>query len=306
MPDGPLVDLAFIDADKTGYQSYLDLLLPRLSERGLIVVDNVLWGGSIIDDTVQDANTVALRAFNDAVAARDDLDAVVLADRRRRHPDPPPHAEPDDARGAPSPIEVTECAFPLMTTHDVRSHPEISTRPPSAMAADLLLGPALRYVSDTEATIWVETTAACSVRVLDTTTRTFEVAGHHYALVIIDGLRPASVTPYDVHLDERPVWPPADSRFPPSVIRTMGGERGTCRCSSAAVGRRRRTSRAVHPRSRRGRATAVASTRSAPTDSGCCRMPMPNGRTCCVFLGDQVYADDMPRRRAERPRRATW
>jgi caffeoyl-CoA O-methyltransferase len=78
LPDEPHVDLAFIDADKTGYQTYLDLLLPRLSERGLVVVDNVMWSGAIIDDTVQDDNTKALRAFNDDVAARDDVDAVML------------------------------------------------------------------------------------------------------------------------------------------------------------------------------------------------------------------------------------
>ena len=78
LPDEPHVDLAFIDADKTGYQTYLDLLLPRLSDRGLIVVDNVLWSGAIVDERVQDANTVALREFNDGVARRDDVQAVML------------------------------------------------------------------------------------------------------------------------------------------------------------------------------------------------------------------------------------
>jgi caffeoyl-CoA O-methyltransferase len=78
LPDEPHVDLAFIDADKTGYQTYLDLLLPRLSGRGLIVVDNVLWSGAVVDDDVDDANTVALRDFNDGVARRDDVHAVML------------------------------------------------------------------------------------------------------------------------------------------------------------------------------------------------------------------------------------
>lgn len=72
------VDLAFIDADKTGYHDYLQLLLPLLSDRGLIVVDNVLWSGAVVDDTANDASTVALREFNDAVAARDDVHAVML------------------------------------------------------------------------------------------------------------------------------------------------------------------------------------------------------------------------------------
>lgn len=78
LPEEPHVDLAFIDADKTGYQRYLDLLLPRLSDRGLIVVDNVLWSGAVVDDRVQDENTVALREFNDGVARRDDVHAVML------------------------------------------------------------------------------------------------------------------------------------------------------------------------------------------------------------------------------------
>ena len=69
LPAEPHVDLAFIDADKTGYQEYLELLLPRLTERGVILVDNVLWGGSIIDPAVDDESTRALRAFNDHVAA---------------------------------------------------------------------------------------------------------------------------------------------------------------------------------------------------------------------------------------------
>ena len=78
LPDEPHVDLAFIDADKPGYQTYLDLLLPRLSDRGVIVVDNVLWSGAVVDDRVQDANTVALREFNNGVARRDDVHAVML------------------------------------------------------------------------------------------------------------------------------------------------------------------------------------------------------------------------------------
>ena len=78
LPAEPHVDLAFIDADKTGYQEYLELLLPRLTERGVILVDNVLWGGSIIDPAVDDESTRALRAFNDHVAARPDCDAVML------------------------------------------------------------------------------------------------------------------------------------------------------------------------------------------------------------------------------------
>jgi len=78
LPEAPHVDLAFIDADKTGYRTYLELLLPRLSDRGAILVDNVLWSGAVIDPGDDSRDTVALREFNDHVARRDDLEAVVL------------------------------------------------------------------------------------------------------------------------------------------------------------------------------------------------------------------------------------
>lgn len=78
LPAEPHIDLAFIDADKTGYHTYLELLLPRLSISGVIVVDNVLWSGSVIDDSDESESTVALRQFNDHVAARDDVEAVML------------------------------------------------------------------------------------------------------------------------------------------------------------------------------------------------------------------------------------
>jgi len=78
LPTERHIDLAFIDADKPGYRTYLELLLPRLSIGGVIVVDNVLWSGNVINHADQDVSTVALRAFNDHVAERDDVDAVML------------------------------------------------------------------------------------------------------------------------------------------------------------------------------------------------------------------------------------
>ncbi|MEM9513643.1 MAG: O-methyltransferase [Actinomycetota bacterium] len=78
LPAEPHVDLAFIDADKGGYRSYLDLLLPRLAHGGTIAVDNVLWSGAVIDPNVADNDTEALRAFNRHVADHDELDAAVL------------------------------------------------------------------------------------------------------------------------------------------------------------------------------------------------------------------------------------
>ena len=68
--DGPF-DLVFIDADKEGYLAYYEAVLPKLAERGLIVVDNVLWSGRVaVDPSGEDsASTIALRAFNDHVGA---------------------------------------------------------------------------------------------------------------------------------------------------------------------------------------------------------------------------------------------
>jgi predicted O-methyltransferase YrrM len=68
--DGPF-DLVFIDADKPGYLAYYEAVLPKLSERGLIAVDNVLWSGRVAQPPSEDdmESTVALRAFNDHVTA---------------------------------------------------------------------------------------------------------------------------------------------------------------------------------------------------------------------------------------------
>jgi caffeoyl-CoA O-methyltransferase len=75
----PRFDLAFIDADKTGYQRYFDELVPRMRAGGLILVDNVLWSGNVIDPADTSDDTVALRAFNDHVVADPRVDCVMLA-----------------------------------------------------------------------------------------------------------------------------------------------------------------------------------------------------------------------------------
>jgi len=72
-------DLAFIDADKGGYLTYYEHLVPRLRDGGVILVDNVLWSGTVIDPAVTDGDTEAIRAFNDHVAADDRVDCVMLA-----------------------------------------------------------------------------------------------------------------------------------------------------------------------------------------------------------------------------------
>ncbi|HEX2698708.1 MAG TPA: class I SAM-dependent methyltransferase [Acidimicrobiales bacterium] len=65
---GPF-DLVFIDADKASYAAYFEAVLPRLAERGLIVVDNTLWSGKVLDPSDDSEDTVAIRAFNDLVVA---------------------------------------------------------------------------------------------------------------------------------------------------------------------------------------------------------------------------------------------
>ncbi|HEX9970078.1 MAG TPA: class I SAM-dependent methyltransferase [Acidimicrobiales bacterium] len=64
--DGPF-DLVFIDADKTNYVNYYEAVLPKLSERGVIAVDNTLWSGQVLDETDTSDDTIALRHFNDHV-----------------------------------------------------------------------------------------------------------------------------------------------------------------------------------------------------------------------------------------------
>jgi len=72
------VDVVFIDADKTSYRAYYEELLPRLSPRGVMVFDNVLWGGNVIDAGDQDESTVALRELNDFVARDPRVESVML------------------------------------------------------------------------------------------------------------------------------------------------------------------------------------------------------------------------------------
>jgi caffeoyl-CoA O-methyltransferase len=78
LPDEEHVDLAFIDADKPSYPTYYEELLRRLRPNGVILVDNTLWGGAIADPDADDEQTVALRAFNDMVAADERVDTALL------------------------------------------------------------------------------------------------------------------------------------------------------------------------------------------------------------------------------------
>jgi len=78
LPADEAIDLVFIDADKPSYVAYYEELLPRLRVDGLILVDNTLWSGLVVDDNAQDENTRAIRAFNDMVAADDRVETAIL------------------------------------------------------------------------------------------------------------------------------------------------------------------------------------------------------------------------------------
>ena len=160
----------------------------------------------------------------------------------------------------------------------------------AAPGRDLLVGPLLRYAGTTTATVWVETADPAEVTVLEHRARTFAVEGHHYALLLIEGLEPGTVTPYDVRLDGRVVWPPDDGRQRP-VIRTREGDRearlvfGSCR-----VGAPERPpyslSRAEHEEGLEVDALWAYSRRLQQGE-----VPWPDA---LLLLGDQVYADLVP------------
>jgi len=156
---------------------------------------------------------------------------------------------------------------------------------------DLVLGPLLRYVSDTEATVWVETCTPCTVTVLDRTAETFTVSGHHYALVLLDGLHPGSTLPYEVTLDDVACWPPPHDPYPPCVIRTHTQDEqlrlafGSCRVSVPHT-EPYVLSKDDDPAGREVDALLafVERMRHQPTEE------WPDA---LLLLGDQVYADEV-------------
>jgi PhoD-like phosphatase len=151
------------------------------------------------------------------------------------------------------------------------------------MVPALVLGPILRHVDDTSATIWVETNAPCTVEVLGASERTWCVAGHHYALVCVEGLAPGESSPYQVHLDGQPLWPEPDSPFPPSRVRTIDPGRplrlafGSCRYAA--------------PRSCQGKDQFGADALDAYAER-MTRLPESAWPDALLLLGDQVYADE--------------
>jgi caffeoyl-CoA O-methyltransferase len=78
LPPDPMIDFAFIDADKPGYVAYYEEILKRLRPGGLLVADNVLWFGRVVDAGEADPQTQAIRRFNDHVANDPRVERVML------------------------------------------------------------------------------------------------------------------------------------------------------------------------------------------------------------------------------------
>ncbi|MEV6393686.1 alkaline phosphatase D family protein [Streptomyces sp. NPDC051907] len=157
--------------------------------------------------------------------------------------------------------------------------------------AGLRLGPLLRYVDwDTgaRATVWVEADRPCTaeVRCADGargSAHTFQIHGHHYAMVLVTGLTPGTDTTYEVLLDGHRVWPLAESSLPPSVIRMpdvpSGGVAvsfGSCRWAAAPYGEHD----PVGPDALDTLAAKLAAEPAAVRPD------------VLILLGDQVYADE--------------
>jgi hypothetical protein len=154
----------------------------------------------------------------------------------------------------------------------------------------LVLGPLLRYVSERDAVLWVETDSACEVEILGTRERTFCVCDHHYALVCCGDLEPGTWYEYEVLLDGERVWP-CDDGFPASAFHTYPKDTplklmfGSCRVAAPHVppytltkdeDERGREIDALHTLAERMR-----------------HEPREDWPDALLMLGDQVYADEV-------------
>jgi hypothetical protein len=161
-----------------------------------------------------------------------------------------------------------------------------------ARMAQLVVGPLLRYVGETDAVIWVETSAPCEIEVLGTRERTFCVAGHHYALVCVGGLEPGSWHEYEVLLDGERVWPERESRFPPSAFRTYPKDGplhivfGSCRLAAP----HEPPFSLRKDEDDRGREVDALRTLALRMKDE----PRERWPDVLLMLGDQVYADEVP------------
>ncbi|MFL1376528.1 alkaline phosphatase D family protein [Nocardiopsis protaetiae] len=156
------------------------------------------------------------------------------------------------------------------------------------MTASLPLGPVLRHVGPTTATVWVQASAPGRVRVVadggvTAAADTFTVHGHHYAVCEITGLEPGSALPYEVFLDEERVWPEPGSAFPPSTLRTLDPDAparllyGSCRTPTGG---------APEGVVRYGPDLLRATARRLAAEPA-------RDNLVLLLIGDQVYADEI-------------
>jgi len=74
-------DIVFIDADKTGYIDYYELILPLVRQNGLIIADNVLFHGDVLDENIKGKNAKAIHAFNEHIKKDNRVEQVLLTVR---------------------------------------------------------------------------------------------------------------------------------------------------------------------------------------------------------------------------------
>ena len=79
LPGEPHLDLVFIDADKPGYETYWSELVPRVRSGGVLLADNTLWSGRVLETEPEQESTRVMQRFNDLVAADDRVDSFMLA-----------------------------------------------------------------------------------------------------------------------------------------------------------------------------------------------------------------------------------
>lgn len=155
---------------------------------------------------------------------------------------------------------------------------------------ELIVGPMLRYLGEREATVWVETDGPCEVEILDHSTPTFEVCGHHYAIVAMDDLEPDTTYEYEVRLDDEVKWPEPESRFPASRIRTFAPDGpfdmsfGSCRVAVPHE-KPHTLTKDRHPEGKEADALHVLAHEML-------RNPQGRWPHLLLMLGDQVYADE--------------
>ncbi|MBO0875717.1 MAG: alkaline phosphatase family protein [Pseudonocardia sp.] len=144
----------------------------------------------------------------------------------------------------------------------------------------------MRHVDQTSALVWVQTDGPGTVGVLGATAATFEVCGHHYALVTVDRLEPDTTTEYHVELDGERVWPPPDHPFPPPLIRARGP--ASARRLRAVFGSCR------YPKTGEPKLDAKLGIDALDAYAAqAATRPRDEWPDALILLGDQVYADEL-------------